>query len=387
MKHTLYILSFLLAFINHAKAQNASLTIAYNLMQKGELDNALKVVESAIQNPETANNPKAWYYKGWIHKEIFKKKGGVDTDFNIRRTGVEAFSKSISYDTKGEFKHDCTKLIHFLCTSLYNEGTDYFNEKKYKEAIVSFEEYVNDISKLSVDSTDVSAYFYLGYSFHQEKNEVKAKKYLEKCLILKYEDAIVYDFLAHIYDKEGKTVESLKIIETGANKFPNDKGIAISIVNLMMKQQKNKEAIPRIEKAIKLDPKSIDLYLVMGTACERMSGLEPAKKTDYLDKAKNSYTKVLSMDSTIFMANYNLGIILYNTAVEKINDQSYDIDILALDDVLNQTTTLFKNALPYLERAHRLKPDNKNTLIALEGIYVHVQAEDKLAKIRAKMQK
>jgi tetratricopeptide (TPR) repeat protein len=387
MKIKIYI--FFLFFFSSkvVQAQQASLVIAYNMMQKGDLDNALKVVESAVQNPETANSAKAWYYKGWILKEQFKKKGGIDPDFSLRRNAVAAFHKSIGFDTKAEFKKDCTKLIHFVCTSLYNEGTDAFNEKKYKSAIVMFEEYVADLSILSPDSVDHSSYFFLGYSCHHEKQEAKAKKYLEKCLALKYEDAIVYDFLAHIYEKEGKDAEAIKTIETGAVKFPNDKAIAISYVNMLMKRQKNKEAIPRIEKAIKLDPKSIDLYLVMGTACERMSVADPVKKADYLDKAKEAYTKVLSLDSNVFMANYNLGIILYNGAVEKINDQSYDIDILALDDVLNQTTVLFKKALPYLERSLRLKPASKNTLIALEGIYVHVNAEEKLAQVREKLAK
>ncbi|SFC64011.1 hypothetical protein SAMN05421780_107199 [Flexibacter flexilis DSM 6793] len=388
MKYKIFttILIFLTCTTN-LQAQNTSLSLAHAFMQKGELDNAMQAVEVAAVHPETANNPKTWYYKGWILKEKFKKQGMKDDNFSIRRTGSEAFAKSISLDTKAEYKSDCAKLIMYLTASLYNEGTDNFNDKKYKEAIPFFDEYIKEVSLLSTDSLDNSAYFYLGYSYYHEKNEAQAKKYLEKCRQLKYPDAVVYDFLGHIYDNEKKSAEALKTLEEGTAKYPKDKPLAITHVNVLMKNQKNKEAVTRIEKALQSDSKNLDLYLVLGTACERASAKDSVQKMMYLEKAQNAYKKALDLDSTNFMANYNYGIISYNKGVDQINNQSYDIDLLDLDKVLNQSTDLFKKALPYLERASRLKPENKNTLMALEGIYVHIQAEDKLAQVRTKLQK
>lgn len=45
----------------------------------------------------------------------------------------------------------------------------------------------------------------------------------------------------------------------------------------------------------------------------------------------------------------------------------------------------FTKALPYFEKAHQMKPEESEFMIALRGIYYNLDMGDKLKEIEAKM--
>ena len=84
-----------------------------------------------------------------------------------------------------------------------------------------------------------------------------------------------------------------------------------------------------------------------------------------------------------FAANYNLGITLYNRAVDLVKEQDYDLDIVRLYEILEKVSGLFREAKPYVEKAYRLAPGNLNAMRALEGIYYNLNEKEKSRQIRA----
>ena len=85
---------------------------------------------------------------------------------------------------------------------------------------------------------------------------------------------------------------------------------------------------------------------------------------------------------------YNLGTIFFNEGVEANNDamgiplnetEKYDAAIAKRD-------SLFKEALPFYEKAHELDATFGDVLIALKEIYYRFQMIEKLADITKKIE-
>ena len=109
-------------------------------------------------------------------------------------------------------------------------------------------------------------------------------------------------------------------------------------------------------------------------------------KVEYLTLAKSTYNKVLLLDPDNISANYNMGILYYNQAVNLINQSDYDIDIVALDDVQDNSIKLFRESLPFMEKAYSLDPNRKETLLGLSGIYFSLNEKEKSNMFKQKLE-
>ncbi len=109
-------------------------------------------------------------------------------------------------------------------------------------------------------------------------------------------------------------------------------------------------------------------------------------KTEFLNLAKTTYLKVLQIDKNNYTANYNMGILYYNQAVNLINQSDYDIDIVALNDIQDNSIKLFKEALPFMEKANEIEPKRRETLLGMSGIYFSLNEKEKSDLYKQKLQ-
>ena len=109
-------------------------------------------------------------------------------------------------------------------------------------------------------------------------------------------------------------------------------------------------------------------------------------KLDFLTFTKNAYNKILTIDPNNIGANYNMGILYYNQAVNLIKQSDYTIDIVALNDVQDNSIKLFKESLPFMEKAYSLDPRRKETLLGLSGIYFSLNEIEKSDMFKQKLE-
>ena len=114
---------------------------------------------------------------------------------------------------------------------------------------------------------------------------------------------------------------------------------------------------------------------------------DPIKNEQFFEKAKDLYLKVLEADSNNERANYHLGILYYNKAVNIIKDLDYDMDMFALMEIQEQTLEIFKQSLPFMEKAYSLNPQKEQTLKGLMGIYYSLNDEKKSNEMKDKLDK
>jgi len=119
---------------------------------------------------------------------------------------------------------------------------------------------------------------------------------------------------------------------------------------------------------ISLDDKRIDFYRAQATAFGNIYLNDPNGSEKFYDMTLESLHSALDIDSMNYGANYNLSIYLYNEGAYKIESINSEFDIKTLMFIQKDGIELFKQALPYMERAHQLRP-REETLKGLKLIY------------------
>jgi hypothetical protein len=132
--------------------------------------------------------------------------------------------------------------------------------------------------------------------------------------------------------------------------------------------------------------KEIDFANAIATVYTRIYEGDRKGKADFLSLAKGAYNRALSFDPNNINANYNMGILYYNQAVNLINQSDYDLDIVALNDVQDNSINLFKASLPFMEKAYSLDPNRKETLLGLSGIYFSLNEKEKSNEFKQKLE-
>jgi tetratricopeptide repeat protein len=184
--------------------------------------------------------------------------------------------------------------------------------------------------------------------------------------------------------------ENIKNIKYLATTLYNDAAASLDTVDYKV-AIKNFETFK--EYYLLVDPsqdnfkqKDIDFANAIATVYTRIYEGDRKGKVDYLSMAKASYNKVLTLDPNNINANYNMGILYYNQAVNLINQSDYDLDIVALNDVQDNSINLFKSSLPFMEKAYSLDPNRRETLLGLSGIYFSLNEKEKSNEFKQKLE-
>jgi tetratricopeptide (TPR) repeat protein len=382
----LILLSLLTLIIYPSKAQIQLVDKVYEFLENKDLDKAMTAIDLAKDHATTKNDQRTWYLRGYIYKELFKANTEKSS---YRDVAYESLKKSISIDPNGRYVKDCEAVIEYLNYTYYDEAIVNFNDQKHEAALKAFEKFFTVKVKPELQEYVNSAYYYAGISALILDKSKDGKKYLEEALRLGFRNSSLYTELILIYQKEGEKEKAKNLINLGSKEFPEDMSLKITEINYFLEVQNYPEAEKSVELYLQSDPNNIDVLLVAGTVYGRLMVMEGVDKEKYFQKRLNAYKSILKFDRENFMANYNIGITFYNRAVDIIGEQTktYEVDIFEFSELLNKVTDLFKESLPYIEKAEKLAPKNKNALLALEGIYYNLNDKNKLQEVRAKLAK
>jgi hypothetical protein len=381
VKNKFYLIGLLVYMNLPGFSQVLMLEKAYNHLKDNELGESLKAVEIACEHESTAADPRAWYLKGFVYKELYRVY--PDSLSHYRGKALQAIVRCIRLDKKHALKSDCKAVSSFIYTSYFNDAIQHLNEGEYAKALSVFNIFTTD----STDAYHGEALFYSGYGSLMQGKNAQAFQFFQKALQAGYQDPLIYDQLSQDYRERQLPAEAVAIIQEGRSLFPEDERLQISALNLYMTLQRYKEAEAIAEDYLLRHADDIEVMLVAGTVYEKRFQTDTTRRDEYFLKRKNIYLRVLNIDPENVLANYNMGITLYNQAVSIINrNDVYSMDIMDFDQLIARCANLFKEALPYVKKANELSPDNINTLKALEGIYYNLNDREKFALVREKLE-
>ncbi len=140
------------------------------------------------------------------------------------------------------------------------------------------------------------------------------------------------------------------------------------------------------DTTINIETRETEYLLALGTAYTTIYKSDSLKSETNLVGAKSAYEKILTLDSTNTKANYNLAVLYYNEAVNLINQLDYDeVDLVAFSQIEDKSIVLFKQSLPFMEKAYQRNPNDRNTIEGLAGIYFSLRDYDKSNEYKEKL--
>jgi len=132
----LSILTFGSVFGQFIGRDNLSISLFY--MQKAELDSAKKYIDLSTVDEDLKSAAKTWYYRGFIYKELYKKKEKSNKTSPLRLISIESFKKMLTLEGKDEFQESTFKILKYEASTIYNDAARLLDPENYKTAVSNF---------------------------------------------------------------------------------------------------------------------------------------------------------------------------------------------------------------------------------------------------------
>lgn len=370
MKKILLLFGVMLCMLSLAEAQKNKVQTAWNYLKYDDLARAQTAIDEAAAHEQTGNSAKTWYYRGLIYQAMFKheKFGNVDPDPLPK--AAESYQKALQIDPDYEDKETIQQNLLAVNSQMFGLGVDHFNAKDFPKALASFE------SVLKFTPNDTLAILNAAYSAERSGDKAKAKGYYSDLISKGYNEPKIYIFMGNIQKAEGDTASALATVIKGRQLFPADNTLVIEELNIYLSTGEDKQALESLNYAITGDPTNANLYFAQGTVYDR---------TDNKDEAAKSYKKAIEINPSYFDAYYNLGAMYFNEAAELANKANEIKSNTEYAKAKDKFEAKFKDAMPYLEKAHEINPDDVNTMVSLKQLYARLNEMDKYEKINSKM--
>ncbi|EDM44117.1 hypothetical protein SCB49_11017 [unidentified eubacterium SCB49] len=195
--------------------------------------------------------------------------------------------------------------------------------------------------------------------------------------------ADIYKNVASVYIEMGKTDEAKDFLSKAVAENPDDVSILIAQANLAAKLENFEEFNSLMEKVVATDPTNPELYFNLGVG---------ATQIGKLDKAFSYYEKAIELKPDYRDALMNYAIVklgLEKGIVDEMNSLgTSSADNARYEELKEERTNLFKEVVPYLERAIAVETevDNTNLMKQLMSLYSQLGEDAKYQALKAKVE-
>ncbi|MCP4124054.1 MAG: tetratricopeptide repeat protein [Bacteroidetes bacterium] len=373
-----------------ANAQKSKVVTAATLMGEGEIADAKKYIDEAFSSPEVEAFAKAWIVKGEVYNDVHKFQFGEALNVpNALIVADEAFRKGYELDMAAEKKPGRYK--DRVQTGLFNTsighfemGADKFNAGDFAASMQCFDMSFNAMSfleskGLTEDNNDVAiikkdASVNGALCALNLKDYERAASYYEKLIDMEAADEKVYANLAAIYIMTEQYDESMAVVKKGLALYPDNESLKESELNYYIATDQTDNAVGKLEDAIAANPNDPDLYFNVALAYDKLGKEE---------EMKAAYEKIIELAPDYHGAYLNMGA-YYNEKANSVIKQMNEMDwkeAIALEPERNNYYNL---ALPYLEKAYDLAPEDEAVQRALERIYANLNMLEKIQEMKLK---
>jgi tetratricopeptide (TPR) repeat protein len=351
---------------------------AKSLLDKNEIAEAKSIIDASVDYEKTKDKVKTWYYRGLIYAAIYNSEDPAvqslsDDPFKV---AVDAFKKVKEMEGEnGTYYIFSDQQLNTLYSTAFNAAADAYQNEEYEKAIENF-----DLAKM-IYPNDTTAWMYSGYAANQLNDTDLALKNFEYLADHGMADVNVHRNIIYTYRAVVKdTAKAIAAAERARKQFPDDEELKQDEITLLIVANKVGEAKDHILAEIEKDPNDHVLYYEMGYLYDA---------ADDLDAAIDWYKKSIDKNPEYFDALYNLGVDYYNKGADILRTaQNMDLDTYKKEGkkVEAEANEIFKQALPYFEKAHEVRPDDVATLQTLQTLYSLMKDYDKVNEVQQKLE-
>ena len=344
---------------------------------------AAKVLEAALTNPETANDPETWKLAGDLQKAIYDEEnmkmylpgGQADMpkmynamlkmfDYYLKCDEVELAGVANGTVKKAKLRKKNQETLLKVRPNLANGGVEAFNVNDYESAqkyfglfvdVVENPMFADQAATLKADTLNslYANYATMAAGLRDPKDVASVIKYGNIGKENASEGWRALMFMAEVYgDKEqGDSIKWLETIKEGAQRFPEQDFFVGNIMDYYLQRGMVDEGLAQIDQLIAANEKPYFLYV---------KGVLLYEKKDYAG-AQAALDKVIAAGGDLAAEAYAKKGDCYFFPAQKIVEEN---SALSIDDPKYNANEAkikeaYEQAKPFYEKAKELEPDNQ----------------------------
>lgn len=376
---------------------------------------AKDAIDLAANHDETKDKAKTHLYKAEVYyylylnnlkaekeklKDITNKQEQADMAYgNVSTVEYELAGKSLEkcneLDKDKAYQTEMAMLGMQMAGDVGNLAVGRFKVKKYEEAI---EYYTASYTMMKMmGKKDTASLYMAAVSAKRANKNDKVKEATQYMIQDKIANAVTYQLLYDAKLEMGEKESAITTLKEGRAAFPNDVILMNKEIDYYLQNNKTNEALDMLKLAIQKTPNNAVLYIVSANLYDNLANpkdaankplAKPANFEEFLKQAESNYLKATELDPKNYDAWYNMGAMYNNwggfyqdkvNAAAKITDEVKGWEKKAKE--------IFLKAIPALEKSLELKPDDRNTMLPLQKLYLITEQMDKYNQIKEKLKK
>ena len=344
---------------------------------------AAKVLEAALTNPETANDPNTWQLAGDLQKAIYDEEnmklylpgGQADMprmygamlkmfDYYLKCDEVEQAGVANGTVKKAKLRKKNAEVLLSVRGNLANGGVEAFNVNNYEEAQKYFGMFVDVVEnpmfadkapELKADTLNAlyANYATMAAGLRDPKDVASVIKYGNIGKESNSEGWRALMFMAEVYgDKEkGDSIKWLETIKEGAQRFPDQDFFVGNIMDYYLQRGMVDEGLAQIDQLLAANEKPYFWYV---------KGVLLYEKKDYA-AANDALDKVIAAGGELAAEAYAKKGDIYFFPAQKIVEENSSLNIDDPKYNANEAKIkeAYEQAKPFYEKAKELEPDNQ----------------------------
>lgn len=367
-----------------------------------ELNQAVELIMYTAKDEKMKTDPEVWNVMGDIYSaylELDYKNSLMDENYKPQylqeaNKAYMAYKKGYEVAEKSRDQDDALSGMAGLIQSMSNSGItvlqagDQMGAYNIFRNVLDIHELLQEHEKdspLNDPEAMNNQLFLAGYAALLAEQYELAKPYYEQLKANDYDDPSLYEGLFKIKSQEDPEGAEA-ILSEGREKYPDDLSLLYAEINAALKNNEIASLESKLKEAINKDPNNVSLYTTTGSVYDRlfqeMMDADTVKANMYFDSAKVYFEKALELNPDNVDAIYSIGALYYNKAAQGTQElQALADDLTAAgmkkyDAKKLEVDQIFDKALPYFQKAERVNPSDRNTLIALKEIYARKNKMD-----------
>ena len=370
-----------LAAISFQGLAQKEVVSAYNANKEGDYATAASYIEQAIENPKANVKNKTWRYRGEIYLNISKDSTLFAAFPDALTIAKDSYMKAKELDTKGSYAQECQIGLGQVQMAASNAGITQYNTGDFGRAGGFFDLSAEIAS--AFEATDTMALYNSALCYEKAGNVELAVARYQECADIQYQVPNVFLFISNLYRTSGQEDLALQTLADARKAYPREQSLIIEELNIYLTNEEFDKAKENLALAAEQDPTNEILWFSLGSVLDNLGNA---------DEAIKAYLKALEVKADYFDANYNLGALYFNQAVQGINEANdmwkprmTKTESDAQKKLEDDAKALFATAKPYLEAAHAVDADDVETMRSLRDVYARTGDDDKLLDMSAKL--
>lgn len=388
-------------------------------LKRGEYANAKEAAMSAnalVGNMDDKTKAEFYFFKA---QAMYANGQGSDADIDVAIESIDKVKEIESILGKVKYTVEATEMKTGILQSILRKADNALQSKSYASASKNFNKayrlspkdsvYLYYAASTAVNVPDyVTALEYylelkdMSYSgattqyvatntANNQEVGFDTKKELDNAIKLPlYENpqvikvaskaAEIVKNIALIYVAENDNEKALEFMAEARKENPDDLGLLLSEANVHLKMGNRDKFRELMEEATKQDPNNAELLYNLGVL---------AAEGGNSDEAQKYYKKAIEINPKYTDAYTNMAVSILGREQEIVEEMNglgtSSADNKRYDELKEERTAVYTEAIPYLEKALELKENNIDAARTLMNIYSAIGETEKFKAMKAKV--